>query len=200
MIWLVRHGQTVFNAEGRFQGHSDSPLTRLGERQARQTGLMLRALLKDAPSPRMVSSPLGRTRHTASLIAETMGHDGEIEFDHRLAEVTMGQWDGMTGEDIDFAYPGVRDGLTRFEWWFHAPGGESLAVFSTRLADWLTEAAASPEPIIAVSHGGVSKVLRGLYLGLSKEKALALESPQDAIFCLDGDEVEQIMCGAADQD
>ncbi len=194
MIYLVRHGQTVFNAEGRFQGQSDSPLTALGEAQAHQVGLALSRLVDlDAA---LVASPLGRTQQTARIIAQAIGHKGPLVLDPRLAEVTMGCWDGMTGEDIDAVYPGARDGLSRMEWWFHSPDGETYPAFSTRLAAWLAEADAGPKPLIAVSHGGVSRVLRGLYLNLPKEKALWLDVPQDAIFKLSGGRIEQIDCPA----
>jgi probable phosphoglycerate mutase len=194
MIYLVRHGQTVFNAEGRFQGQSDSPLTTLGETQARRIGRRLRDLVGDDAT--LVASPLGRTQHTARIIAEALDHRRPIQLDARLAEVTMGVWDGMTGEDIDFAYPGARDGLSRFDWWFHSPDGESHTVFCTRLADWLAEAQAGPKPLVTVSHGGASRVLRGLYLGLPKEEALRLDTPQDAIFRFHQGQIERIDCGA----
>jgi broad specificity phosphatase PhoE len=192
MIYLVRHGQTVFNAAGRFQGHSDSPLTALGEAQARRVGLTLAGLV--APDTPMLVSPLGRTQHTARLIAEAMGHTGPVTDEPRLAEVTMGCWDGMTGEDIDFVYPGARDGLTRHEWWFHSPDGETYDVFSGRLRSWLEEQAERDEPVIAVSHGGVSRVLRGLYLRLEREEGLVLAVPQDAVFRLHAGVVEEIGC------
>ena len=74
MIWLVRHGQTAFNAEGRIQGAKDSALTALGEEQGRRLGQVLgRTAPKDA---RIIASPLGRTQHTARIIRE---HGGEIE-------------------------------------------------------------------------------------------------------------------------
>lgn len=192
MIYLVRHGQTVFNAAGRFQGHSDSPLTALGEIQARRVGERLAGLVP--PGTPMLVSPLGRTLHTARLIREAMGHAGPVTEEPRLAEVTMGCWDGMTGEDIDFVYPGARDGHTRFDWWFHSPDGESYEMFSGRLREWLEEQAESEAPVIAVSHGGVSRVLRGLYLGLEREEGLVLAVPQDAVFRLHGGQVEEIGC------
>jgi broad specificity phosphatase PhoE len=192
MIYLVRHGQTAFNAEGRFQGQSDSPLTALGEAQARQVGAALGRVV--GPDIALVASPLGRTQHTARIIAEAIGHRGPFALDPRLAEVTMGSWDGMTGEDIDTVYPGARDGLPRMEWWFHSPDGETYPAFSSRLAAWLAEAEAGPKPLIAVSHGGVSRVLRGFYLNLPKEEALWLDVPQDAIFRFHKGQVEQIDC------
>ena len=68
MIWLVRHGQTEMNSVGRFQGRLDSPLTPLGEAQARRVGAQLRALAADLGGVWAIdASPLGRTRRTAAL-------------------------------------------------------------------------------------------------------------------------------------
>ena len=194
MIYLVRHGQTVFNAEVRFQGHVDSPLTALGEAQARQVGAHLARLVGRAAGLRMVASPLGRARRTAGLIADAIGYEAPLAFDPRIAEVSMGCWDGMTEPEIDAAYPGAREGLSPIDWWMHSPDGETYEGFSSRLAEWLAEAVQAPDPLIAVSHGGASRVLRGLYLGLPKEDALQLVMPQDAVFRLSEGRIERLDC------
>lgn len=195
MIYLIRHGQTEFNLIGRFQGGLDSPLTRLGAEQARAVGRRLADLAE--PTTPMVCSPLGRTRETARLIRETAGLIGPLTFDARIAEITIGAWDGLTDEDIEMAYPGARDGLGRWEWHFHAPRGETYEQFSGRLAEWLGEALARDEPLIAVSHGGCSRVLRGLAAGLPRSEFLKLQVPQDSIFLLRAGWVEEIACAGA---
>jgi broad specificity phosphatase PhoE len=194
MIYLVRHGQTVFNAEVRFQGHVDSPLTALGAAQARQVGACLAEIVGRAPGLQMVASPLGRTQRTAGLIAEAIGYGAPIRLDARIAEVSMGSWDGMTELEIDAAFPGARENLSPLDWWLHAPGGETYEGFSSRLAEWLAEAIQEPGPLIAVSHGGASRVLRGLYMGLAKDDALQLQMPQDAVFRFSNGEIERIDC------
>jgi broad specificity phosphatase PhoE len=194
MIYLVRHGQTEFNMIGRFQGGLDSPLTALGRRQAQTVGRTLAGLVQ-ADTP-MVVSPLGRAVATAQIIRAAAGLTGPLTFDPRLAEITIGEWDGLTDEDIEFAYPGARKDRNRWDWHFHAPGGETYQAFSGRLAGWLAEQAASDAALIAVSHGGCSRVLRGLYAGMAKDAFLKLQVPQDAIFRLHDGRVEQIDCGA----
>ena len=91
----------------------------------------------------------------------------------------------------------MRAGLSRAEWHFFAPGGETYEAFSGRLAEWLAEALAGQAPLIAVSHGGCSRILRGLAAGLPKDQFLELEVPQDAIFLLRPGVVERIDCPAA---
>ena len=88
MIYLIRHGQTVHNAEGRFQGGLDSPLTELGRAQARAVGKTLAGLV--GPETPIVSSPLGRARQTAEIVRATVGLTAPIQLDARLAEITVG--------------------------------------------------------------------------------------------------------------
>jgi probable phosphoglycerate mutase len=192
MIWLTRHGQTEFNREGRYQGGCDSALTELGRQQGRRMGLLLSKLVADRETVRIVSSPLGRARHTAELIALSLGRPGPIETDPRLAEVSLGQWDGLTDEDIEGHSPGVRDGLSRLDWFFHGPGGERLDGFTARLGDWLDETLARGAPTIAVSHGVAGAVLRSLHTGTSLTDIWRAQSPpQDCVFRLHGGQAIQ---------
>jgi probable phosphoglycerate mutase len=192
VIYLVRHGETEFNLAGRYQGGLDSPLTARGEAQARAVGALLKDLTSDEPFE-LVASPLGRAWRTAQIIAEIVGLPDPVAVEG-LREVTLGSWDGMTGEDIDFAYPGARDGLTRWDWHFASPDGERYAGFAGRLADWMADACRPERRIVAVTHGVASRVLRGLYACLPKDEALKLEVPQDAVFRLDGGRIERIDC------
>lgn len=194
MIYLIRHGETAFNAEGRFQGALDSPLTEHGQAQAAAVGRTLARLVSpDAP---MVCSPLGRARQTAEIVRQTAGLIGAFELEPRIAEISIGQWDGMTDEEIEFVWPGVRAGMDRWDWHFHSPGGETYDGFRGRLAGWLDEALAGPSPLVAVSHGGCSRMLRGLHAQLPRETFLKLSAPQDVIFRLDEAGVSEIAAGA----
>src|SRR5262249_7590793 len=95
-------------------------------------------------------------------------------------------------EDIEFTHPGQRDGTTRWNWYFRAPKGERQDGFSARLADWLADAKTGPQPLIAVSHGLASRVLRGLHLGLDPDEALRQDVPKDAFFRLTDGGVDRI--------
>ena len=190
-LYLVRHGQTEFNLAGRYQGALDSPLTALGIQQAGRIGMLLATLVPSGTS--MVCSPLGRARHTAQIIAKAAGLPAAT-LDPRLAEVSLGVWDGLTDEDIDFAFPGARDGTTRWDWHFASPDGERYETMAARLGDWLAEATASEPPLVAVSHGVAGRVIRGLYAGLDRDEALKLDVPQDAVFRLADGRIERIDC------
>lgn len=179
MIYLLRHGQTEFNREGRLQGRLDSPLTALGQDQARRMGRVLRQVIERPEAWTMVASPLGRTRHTAELVREAAGLDCRIEIDDRLAELDVGQWEGLNRQEIlacaphvDFA-PG---------WMFDAPGGEGAHGMSARLAAWLAEHDESDgRRRIVVSHGVAGRMLRHLYCGVATDHS---SPPQDSVFLL----------------
>src|SRR5437588_638163 len=97
-IYLARHGETVWNRDGRFQGRLDSPLTRRGLDQARRMGETLAARIPrgERRDWTIVASPLGRAQHTARIIAGILGLAGaDIETEARLAEVDIGSWAGL---------------------------------------------------------------------------------------------------------
>jgi probable phosphoglycerate mutase len=192
MIWLVRHGQTAFNAEGRIQGAMDSPLTALGEEQGRRLGQMLGRI---APKEvRIIASPLGRTQHTARIIREHGAFASPIETDARLAEISLGEWDGMLKDDIRERVPDYDAGPNRWSWFFNAPGGDSWYALNTRLQSWLEDAVATDHPIIAISHGVSGRILRGLFAQLARDQTLRLDIPQDACFHLRNGSIERIDC------
>jgi broad specificity phosphatase PhoE len=94
VITLTRHGQTALNRGGRLQGRVDAPLSDFGRAQARA----LADALASQPVARVVSSPLGRARATAEVIAAR--HGIGIEVDDRLIELDYGEWDGVALADV----------------------------------------------------------------------------------------------------
>ena len=189
-ILLVRHGETEWNLERRIQGRCDSPLTERGVAQARAVGRLIGAL-PNAASARIVASPLGRSRRTAEIIGEHLAAGPELVLDDRLREISVGSWDGLTYRDIEMRSPGIFDGEGRHEWYFRAPDGDTYEAFVARLGEWLSEST-EMSLLVAVTHGIVSRVLRGLYAKLSRETALTLPVPQDKIFRLCSGTIEEI--------
>ena len=191
MIYLLRHGQTEFNQEGRFQGSLDSALTELGRQQAASMGARLRDLIGSPREWVLQSSPLGRARATAETIRAAVGFDA-IVLDARLREISLGKWEGLTRDEIDRDSPGVRDGPTRYGWLFRAPGGESLEQLQARLSAWLEEARSDGRPRVAVSHGVTGRALRALILGTTLDGAGDGSTPQDSIFRIASGKVESV--------
>ena len=188
MIYLVRHGQTEFNRDNRFQGHRDSPLTALGADQAGRIGDLLRGLLADLAGVVLISSPLGRALQTARIIRGRLGLPSEALIEPRLIEITVGAWEGLTRDEILAEHPNPSPGML-----FEAPGGETYDQAAERLSSWLAEIDESDGlRRVVVSHGVTGRVLRGLYAGLPKTEVLTLSTPQDAVFRLADGRIERI--------
>ena len=190
MIYLIRHGQTEFNREGRYQGRVDSPLTALGRDQATRVGALLATLIDDPATWRFSCSPLGRAVQTARIVQAAVGL-ADPTLDARLAEISLGSWDGLTDEEIASHSPNVRF-PSRYEMFFASHDGEGYGGITARLQDWLDDALADGRPHLVVSHGVAGQVLRGLYLGLDRAAQAKLAVPQDAVFRLDAGEVTRI--------
>ena len=198
MIYLLRHGETVWNRAGRFQGHGDAPLTAAGVAQAQAMGRRLAQ--EELSGARLISSPLYRAWQSAVLVAEALSLDPHaIEFEPRLMEVGFGDWEGLTREDIKAT--ALDEWRTRkADVWNHVPpGGESFAELEARAEDWLT-AHRDGETLIALSHGLTSRVLRGLYLGIRGPDVLGYSVRQTELYRLSGGQVETLPTELAEVD
>ncbi|BED97470.1 2,3-diphosphoglycerate-dependent phosphoglycerate mutase GpmB [Escherichia fergusonii] len=161
-VYLVRHGETQWNAERRIQGQSDSPLTAKGEQQAMQVATRA----KELGITHIISSDLGRTRRTAEIIAQACGCD--ILLDPRLRELNMGvletrNIDSLTEEEENWRRQlvnGTKDG--------RIPQGESMLELSERMHSALASCLELPQgsrPLL-VSHGIALGCLVSTILGL----------------------------------
>lgn len=181
MIYLVRHGQTVWNTLGRLQGRQNSPLTEYGLEQIDRTGHVLRRVIKGLEEPLNCHvSPLERAQFTASRLLANLPPTA-ITTDDRLIEVSFGSWDGMTPYEVSVEYPGALNGAEAFDWFFRAPDGESFEAASARLGDWLGSISG---PTLAVTHGVAARVLMGVYLSLPRHEALRMTLPDGGLTCL----------------
>lgn len=190
-IYLFRHGETHWNAEKRAQGHLNSPLTLAGRAQAAAMGRRLAEELRRAgyePAGVIVrASPLGRVRETLTIAAAAAGlsHDDNC-FDHRLREMSWGEWDGLTGVEIEARWPGAMAARRLDHWHYQPPGGESYLMAAERARSALEEIAAiaAERPIAVFAHGGIGRVLRGLFLAAPRSEILTMDQPQDAFYRL----------------
>jgi len=156
---LWRHGQTLWNAEGRFQGQSDIPLDPTGEAQAERAGRLLAALRPDL----IVSSDLRRATGTAAPLARLTGLD--ISVDKDLRERYGGRWEGLTDKEIREQYP-----VEHASWM--PPDGETSAIVAQRAAAAMQRVAERmPAGARAgvVSHGAAIRFGMGQLLGLPLE-------------------------------
>ena len=160
-IYLVRHGQTIWNTEGRWQGHLDSALTPRGVAQARSVAGVLRSLLMPDDEVAIESSPLGRARQTAEVIASELGIDpATVVPSPLLMEHDLGQWAGLTMTEREARFPGATEERDRDRWNDVVPGGESYAGAHLRGREWLAAARHAPVTI-AVTHEMISRNIQG---------------------------------------
>lgn len=188
-ILLVRHGETEWNRASRYQGWTDSPLTERGIAQAQSIGHALSSMI-EATAAELVSSPIGRASRTAEIIRDRLGRASALRFDDRLREISLGSWEGLDRTELVKRAPGIFDGDGHYEWYFGTPDGETYEGFSARVADWL--GSIDDKPVIVVTHGIVSRVLRGIYASLSRSDALRLPVQQNKIFKLSDGSIEEL--------
>ena len=160
IILIARHGQSDWNADKRWQGHSDRPLTQKGRGQAEALGARLAHIDLDA----IYSSDLRRARDTAAVVADSQGLDVRIEPD--LREVDVGSWAGLTRAEAEERFP---EGFAR--WTKGYPGwedGESYEAMTDRVIAAVKRIAAEhrDERVLVVSHGGPIRAMHAEALGL----------------------------------
>lgn len=194
MIYLLRHGETVWNRANRLQGHRDSPLSQTGIAQIEAIGQFLRDNIDDHGAFDVVSSPLGRAWQSAVIVARALGRDTDVIVpEPRLKEMSYGTWEGMTVAEVEQAEPGIWERRKSDLWHFRPPGGESYADLSARVAPWLRARAARTH-LIVVCHGGTSRVIRGLYADLPPEETVVLTEAQDQIYRLTQGRIDTLSC------
>jgi probable phosphoglycerate mutase len=153
-LLLVRHAESEWNAIGRWQGWADPPLTHAGEDQARAAAAELEGLGLEA----VIASDLQRAVQTASIVAERLGL-GPVETEPGLRERNVGDFTGLTREEIEERWPGVlaewRAGRVE-----RAPNGEGKEFLERVLAalDRLAERFGGRR-VLVVAHGGVIRTL-----------------------------------------
>jgi probable phosphoglycerate mutase len=187
-VYYIRHGETAWNAAGRFQGAMDIPLNDLGLTQAAHAGGILKDLFardgRAALSLGYVASPLGRARHTMELVrsALKLPPDG-YALDDRLREIGYGEWEGSTLAQMQVSHPELY-AIRRIDTWgVPPPGGESYASVVLRMQDWY---ASLKTDTVTVAHGGTARALM-VALGVeTPESAPDLAIEQGAVYVFSG--------------
>lgn len=168
-VIAIRHGETAWNSEGRFQGHLNSALNRAGLAQAEALGEYLARERFDV----LLSSDLGRALQTASAIAMRSGH--EIVVDPGLRERRMGIFQGLTPSEAQARYPGEYARFSTRDPDYVIPEGESVRQLFERCVASFTGLARRHAglTLAAVTHGGVLAML------YRHARAMPLEAPRD---------------------
>jgi broad specificity phosphatase PhoE len=175
---FVRHGETDWNREFRFQGQRDIPLNERGRRQAARNGHAVAGILA-ASEWKLISSPLIRSVETMRILLEAAGQGGQtFDTDPALVEVRYGDWEGLTLTEIAERFPNESRARDADKWGYVPANGESYAILSERVAGWLETL---NRPTFVVAHGGVLRALFHLLAGLPAHDAPHLAVPQDRV-------------------
>ena len=154
-ILLARHGETVFNVEGRWQGQSDSRLTERGLAQARE----LARALADEPIAAVYSSDLGRAVDTAAAVAKL--HHLAVTTDERLREIDTGAWTGKGRAEITAEFPGGLEAWATQPTSMRLPNGETLFEAQTRALAFFAQRmpAHAAQSVVVISHGAIGQTV-----------------------------------------
>ena len=160
-IYYIRHGETDWNAVGRFQGSRDIPLNTLGRAQATAAGEILGGLLtrdgRKASALPFVASPLGRARVTMELVRGALGLPASgYSVDDRLREIGYGEWEGLTLPEMELNDAATFASRSVDKWGVAAPAGETYASVTLRVRDWYESLLNST---VTVAHGGTMRAL-----------------------------------------
>jgi alpha-ribazole phosphatase len=183
-ITLIRHGETLWNADGRFQGQQDIPLNETGRAQARITAEACTPL----PFTAIYTSDLSRAWETAELIAAP--HHLTPIRDARLREASFGEWEGCSLPEIAARWPEIVAAWRLDSLRTRPPGGETLEAVQARVADLLTVLVERhpDEEIAVVAHGGSVRAMIVQALGgdLTIFRRMRLDNCAVSVICGDG--------------
>src|SRR5262249_4462800 len=180
-VYLVRHGSVVGAETRRFIGHLDVPLSLLGERQMAALAARLRGVRLDA----VYSSDLARARASAAIVAGPHGLTATVV--PALREFAMGQWEGLTGEEIRGLDPAAFNAWMADIAGYRFPGGWDLGQLAERGWPAFESIVArhGDGTVAVVAHGGTNRVLMCRALGLASARLLALGQDYAALSVLE---------------
>ncbi len=183
-LYLIRHGETDWNVEGRLQGTMDIDLNARGREQAARNGKVLAGLfaaegLAEADFD-WVASPLRRARDTMEIVRGRMGLDpSRYRADPVLREVSFGDWEGSTLPEVKVSDPHGHAARKADKWAYVPSRGESYEMLSARLRPWLF---GLTRDTVCVAHGGITRVVRGMLEDIPTAAIPVEIIPQDRIY------------------
>lgn len=161
-LFLVRHGETEWNKNLRYQGHRDIPLSEVGRAQAEKIARRMKGETIHAA----YSSDLSRANETAKTIAKY--HDLDVKVLTEIKETNFGQWEGLTYVEIDQQFPEVMSGWRTNPKQTRIPGGESLGNVAERCLAGLNKIISDNpnQNVLMVAHGGIIRIIVASVLGM----------------------------------
>lgn len=182
-LLLVRHGETDWNRQTRFQGKIDVPLNDNGREQARKAA----EFLKNVPLDFAFSSPMQRPKETAEIILQSHSNV-QLQLQDGLREIAHGLWEGKLEAEIEQEFPGELDRWRTVPAQVQMPEGENLQqVWERAVEAWQTilESAANPKTGLVVAHDATNKVLLCHILGLAPDHFWNFRQGNGAVSVID---------------
>ena len=183
-IILLRHGQTEWNLESRYQGRGDSPLTIEGKKQSKESAKKLKRYIESFDNIQIYSSPIDRAKSSAYIICDEIGvKREEIIFDNLLKEFSYGIFEGKTKDECKELYPDIFREREKSKWSYKIEGGESYIDVTKRLKKWLKKID-NKKTVVIVAHEMINRTLRGIYRDLDRDEILELRQSNNTVFLL----------------
>jgi len=187
-IFVLRHGETEWNAQGRMQGALNSPLTDLGREQAAQQAAILADY--DLSGFDVICSPQGRAFETAAIaLARQVSH---IRTDDALREIGVGQWAGKLRSDLSEGKDLIEGPDGALELYEMAPEGEGFAALERRCTGFLRQL---KRPSVLITHGITSRMLRCMATGLGPSSLENIGGGQGIVFHLKNSSQKRLVSG-----
>ena len=192
-VIFVRHGETEWNAEQRFHGQADVPLSEKGVKQAQNLG----NILKNYEVNSIYSSNLTRAINTAQIIANILKLEAPLNIRENLKELDMGDWEGKTYSEIVQTNPQFSKRFFNQECRMDPPNGETIEELALRSQEIISEILErEKENVLVVTHGAVIQVLLCLAVGISPIKYRSFDIDYGSISVLnyfqDGVQIKQL--------
>ena len=190
-ILLVRHGETPWNRDGRYQGHTDIPLSPDGEAQARALGERLTSTKID----RAVASPLSRARRTAELV---LGQRASmLTFDDGLKEISHGEWEGKLASEVELSHPELLHSWRSAPTTDLAAGPKAESLGQVEARAWAAMQRAvvglhDSDTLLVVAHDAVNRAIICRVLGLPIERVWKFRQAPSTMNLLAGPSLEEL--------
>jgi len=183
-LYLIRHGETDWNARRLLQGRRDIPLNAVGQGQAVVSGTCLKWLLPDATTVDFIASPLSRTRQTMEIIRQQLSLDAaDYRTDERLVEINFGEWEGLDWQQIAERQPERYQARQADPLNFIPTDGENYPHVFERVGSLLNSL---QRDTVLVAHAGVLRSCLALLTDVPDTEVPLLEIPQDQVLMIRG--------------
>ena len=176
-LYIVRHGQSEWNALHKVCGATDAPLTEKGRAQAAETAALVAEMTKDEPIDLIIASPLSRAQETGRIIQKACGGDIPFIIDDRIREINFGENEGRDTRDPDFQ--AEKRIFPR-----RHPGGESMLMFTHRIYSFLDDIRVryADKTVLLACHNGICRAAYSYVHDMTNEEFMSYVVGNAAVF------------------